>query len=684
LEEQNIVKIIDSKINRFNPLNHQYSKTILKDPYLNLNQKKVVSDIMLSLDGVELLDGKAGTGKTTTLKSIEKGLLEADRQVTILAPTNKAVEVLQLEGFAGAMTVQKYLAGGNIFTNKNDHPSHVSTFQDNIHNKPIELTPKQKLKTIPIKDYQTYTNPRNHIIVDEASLVSVRQMERLLGLADKYSQRVLLVGDMKQHKSVERGNILKVIDDYSNIEAHHLDLIIRQQEPFAKAAVDNLSRGNIEQGLIDFKQLGWVEEIQSDKKRLAKVAEIYFDNLPKVQTENTKRDIIPVEKPYYKQANTPLARILKGRLPWDKTKEFELVEKTRLEKIEYKKLTSQPSTLIITPTHRDGQEIHQAIRAKLKQENLIDQKDHTIQTLRSLGWTRAQKQETSNYQPGQVLQFKMDKDVFQKGDRWEVIEIESKVKSNLDNQAIQIREKPTKSFQKGDNISLSNLNIEDKKLNNNQPIQEFLKIQNTKTKEIQDLPLNQIQAFEVYQKQDLKISKGDLIQTQAVRVVLDSQNQPHHTSNGSVYQIKDIDSKTGDLRLQNDWTLPKDFTNLKSAYYSTSQASQGQTVNHSIFYTSNQSIQNLSQEMVYVSNSRFKKTNTILTPDYQEFKQQAQKGEMNAVALDVRHPEIQIKAKQKVIEQKKALEYQKWYEKQPKAPAKVRTIEREIGISMSM
>lgn len=111
-----------------------------------------------------------------------------------------------------------------------------------------------------------------------------------------------------------------------------------------------------------------------------------------------------------------------------------------------------------------------------------------------------------------------------------------------------------------------------------------------------------------------------------------------------MYQIKSISPKTGDLTLSNNWIIPSDYGNIKSAYYSTSHASQGQTVNHSIFYTSNQSLPLLNQEMVYVANSRFKQTNTILTPDLQEFKTQAIKGEMKSIALDVVKEKQELKS----------------------------------------
>ena len=165
--------------------------------------------------------------------------------------------------------------------------------------------------------------------------------------------------------------------------------------------------------------------------------------------------------------------------------------------------------------------------------------------------------------------------------------------------------------------------------------QTNLQLQNPQGKEFKEIPLGSTSFFEVYKKHQLTISKGDLLQLQRQTTVLDKDGGQHKTTNGAIYQIKSISPKTSNITLSNDWIIPSDFGNLKSAYYSTSHAAQGQTVNHSIFYTSNQSLPLLNQEMVYVANSRFKLTNTILTPDLQEFKVQAQRGEVKSMALQV-------------------------------------------------
>jgi signal recognition particle GTPase len=56
-----------------------------------------------------VISGAAGTGKTATLWDLRRGLIEAGRQVVVLAPTSSAVAELQAVGFSGGITVERAL-----------------------------------------------------------------------------------------------------------------------------------------------------------------------------------------------------------------------------------------------------------------------------------------------------------------------------------------------------------------------------------------------------------------------------------------------------------------------------------------------------------------------------------------------------------------------------------------------
>lgn len=499
-EEKSIVEIINLQKLIHNPINSKYAQTILDDSFLNQNQKDSVSTILLSRDGVNLLEGKAGTGKTTVLKSIETGCNQNQIDVLLLAPTTKAVDVLKTEGFTSATTIQKYLTD---------------------------------------RDIQTESKNK-YIIVDEASLVSTKQMNQFLSIASVNKNRVLLVGDTKQHKSVERGNNLKTIQDHSKIQTTSLSKILRQHQEDSKLAVEHLSNGKILKGLEIFESLNYIKEIPDDKERLNTLANTYLTYL-----------------------------------------------------------TQRESVQIITPIHSDGNLIHNAIRNSLKHNNLIDNQDHTYQSLRPLSLTTAEKSETQNFQPHQIIQITQNTEHFKKGERFTVVNSQGLNPSLRQN----TNQSPT-------------LQMQDKQGN------------------INPIPTHKPNHFEVYRQEEIKLSKGDKIQILKQSQVYDTRGREHKTNNGSYYTIKNI-SANGNLILNNNWIIPKDFGNLKSGYYTTSYSSQGSTVDHSIFYTSNISLPLLNQDLVYVANSRFKKTNLILTPNIQELKNYSQNQNTALLALDL-------------------------------------------------
>ncbi len=145
--------------------------------HLSEEQREAVASILGTQDRVFSFRGVAGAGKTTTLREVRRGLKEAGHSVIAIAPTSSAVRILRDEGFAEATTVEDFLRNGE---------------------KRGELR-------------------RTVVICDEAGLKSNRQGAELLRLAQKHDLRVLLVGDVRQHVSVEAGDFLRVLEAHSQL-----------------------------------------------------------------------------------------------------------------------------------------------------------------------------------------------------------------------------------------------------------------------------------------------------------------------------------------------------------------------------------------------------------------------------------------------------------------------------------
>jgi conjugative relaxase-like TrwC/TraI family protein len=135
---------------------------------LSPDHREAVQKILRCRNRVVVLQGDAGTGKTTSLKEVVKGIEASGGAVFACAPSSKATAELRDELTPDAETIQYLLINRQL--------------QQKIANRII--------------------------IVDEAGLLSVRQMRDLCRLAKANSNRLILVGDIKQHRSVEAGDAL--------------------------------------------------------------------------------------------------------------------------------------------------------------------------------------------------------------------------------------------------------------------------------------------------------------------------------------------------------------------------------------------------------------------------------------------------------------------------------------------
>ena len=82
---------------------------------------------------------------------------------------------------------------------------------------------------------------RNSVIwVDEAGLLSAREMNRLLGIAWDRNARVVLSGDTRQHHSVERGDGLRLVSQSRLVEVYQTTRVHRQKAASYRRAVEHL------------------------------------------------------------------------------------------------------------------------------------------------------------------------------------------------------------------------------------------------------------------------------------------------------------------------------------------------------------------------------------------------------------------------------------------------------------
>lgn len=215
------------------------AEVLSRHPQLNEAQHKAADQILASQGKIVGLDGVAGAGKTTTLAVIREGAEANGYQVEGFAPTSRAAQKLGEAGIETS-TLQLHLAKGQ---------------------KPD-------------------TGEKRLYILDESSLASTKQMHNFVTRLHP-NDRVLLVGDTRQHEAVEAGRPFAQLQD-AGMRMAKLDEIVRQRDAALKQVVEQLAEGKVGEAVQGLERQGRVHEVANQAERIAAIAKEYAR-----QPENT-------------------------------------------------------------------------------------------------------------------------------------------------------------------------------------------------------------------------------------------------------------------------------------------------------------------------------------------------------------------------------------------------------------
>lgn len=195
---------------------------------LSESQRAAVEQIVTSRDQICGLQGRAGTGKTTALAAVREAAERAGYDVQGLAPTTRAAQLLGESGME-TRTLQSFIR----------------------------------------RKHEPEAQPRFYVL-DESSLASTRQLDSFLSRV-RPEDRVLLVGDVRQHEGVEAGSPFAQLQRHGMATAE-LGEIVRQQDAPLREVVENLSAGRIKEAVDGLSEQGRITEIADGQERLKAIA----------------------------------------------------------------------------------------------------------------------------------------------------------------------------------------------------------------------------------------------------------------------------------------------------------------------------------------------------------------------------------------------------------------------------
>ena len=248
--ERQMIAAINRGIGAFDRLGGDHA--FVASDRLRPEQQHAVHQVLASRDWAVSLRGAAGTGKTATLQELHRGLAEGGRDVLAVAPTRSAVHELQHVGFSDAMTIQRLLVD----------PQEQASLRDRV------------------------------LIVDEAGMVSARQMTALLALAERQAARVVFSGDTRQLQSVEAGDALRILERESGLRSVSLTQVQRQTSAAYRQAIEAL-REHPARGFTQLEQMGAVREVAwADRSR--SVAEAWREAHAHLNAHGQPRSVLVV------------------------------------------------------------------------------------------------------------------------------------------------------------------------------------------------------------------------------------------------------------------------------------------------------------------------------------------------------------------------------------------------------
>src|SRR5580692_60417 len=200
--------------------------------HLSASQRTAVEQTLATQDKIVGLEGVAGAGKTTSLSAIREATEREGYQVTGLAPTSRAAHKLAESGIDSG-TLQRHLVR---------------------HEAPDD-------------------GQKRLFVIDESSLASTKQINDFFHRLHT-SDRVLLVGDTRQHEAVEAGRPYKQLQE-AGMQTAKLDQILRQKDPMLKETVEQLARGDVRGAIANLEQQGRVHEIVNPQERFGAIAREY-------------------------------------------------------------------------------------------------------------------------------------------------------------------------------------------------------------------------------------------------------------------------------------------------------------------------------------------------------------------------------------------------------------------------
>ena len=205
---------------------------------LTNDQKRTLEVMLATKNGISIIQGDAGTGKTTVLKALNEIAKEQEIELIGLSTTGQAAKEIEEASNIKAITIDSFLS--SMLGRKN-----------------------------------IQKNSNKIYIVDESSMNATIKLRDVIKQAEREGARVFLLGDTKQLASIQAGGMFERLQKSAYVSYVELKETIRQKDAALKEIVGYLAAGRAIRGLKSLDAAGKIHEIKDKDDLFQAITDAY-------------------------------------------------------------------------------------------------------------------------------------------------------------------------------------------------------------------------------------------------------------------------------------------------------------------------------------------------------------------------------------------------------------------------